>query len=244
METALKKIGFISPPDWVDPSPAEFPIICAETVVTQQYPMTLLNFDDGATAEDELVRGCRVLYKIGCNAVGIVGTPFGWAGFFTAEQAMRHRERLKAAVEIPVVTASASIVKALQRLGAKRIGLACTYYSDIWRDRWANFMNESGFDVAVAQTMSDQGLRPPLQQAEDHWYPSADLITESVRRLVGEHANTDAIVVTGAGARTLACHDALQAIAAQPVIGADTALYWALAAAASVKLVPGRLAPL
>ncbi len=245
MMTRPKIIGFISPPNWVDPTPAEFPTICAETVVTQQYPMTLLDFDDIAATEEELIRGCRVLNNIGCDAVGIVGAPFGWAGFSTAEQAMHHRKRLEAASETPIVTASASIVMALRSLGAKRVGLACTYYSNLWRDRWAGFMVESGFDVVVARTMSDQGLRPLHHQTDrDHWYPSIELIAKSVERLVREHDNADAIVVTGAGARTLASHETLQAIAARPVIGSDTALYRALAAAAGIKLVPGRLTPL
>lgn len=243
MNVRSKTIGFISPPNWIDPSPAEFPTICADTLVTQQYPMTLFDFDDSVASEEELIRGCRVLSNIGCHAIGIVGTPFGWAGFSSPEQAMDHRQRLEAAADAPIVTASTSIVKALHSLRARRVGLACTYYSDLWRDRWAKFMSESGFDVAVARTMSDQGLRPPRQRTEDHWYPTADLIADSVERLVREHSNTDAIVVTGAGARTLACCNALQAIADGPVIGSDTALYWALATVAGVELVPGRLAP-
>lgn len=244
MTTGPKTIGFISPSNWVDPTPAEFPTVCLECVVTQQYPMTLLDFDNVAAVEEELIRGCRVLGNIGCDAVGIVGTPFGWTGFSRAEQAMGHRERLEAAAGIPIVFASASIVMALRRLGAKRVGLACTYYSNLWRDRWAGFMVESGFEV-VARTMADQRLRPLHHEGDrDHWYPSNELIATSVERLVREYGNADAIVVTGAGARTLACHETLQAIAARPVIGSDTALYWALAAATGIELVPGRLTPL
>ncbi len=52
-------IGFISPPGWIDPSPAEFPSVCAESVQVQQCALRLpgldWRIDSIAETEPELV---------------------------------------------------------------------------------------------------------------------------------------------------------------------------------------------
>lgn len=226
-------VGFISPPGWRDPSPAEFPTVCADAVVTQQYPLPLLDFsydlDAIARTDDDLRLGCRVLAAVGCDAIGVVGTPFGCAGFGSIDSAGRLHDDLVGAGGVPVVSSSSAVISALRALGAERVGLACTYYTDAWRDRWARFVTEHGFSV-VARSMTDQDLTVAHDVGDrDHWSPSAEQIVASVALLVEQTPDVDAVAVSGAGARTLAPHAALQDAADRPVIGVDVALYWMLA---------------
>ena len=41
----MTNVGFISPPNWFDPSAQEFAALCAEPIGTQQFPLPLFGFD-------------------------------------------------------------------------------------------------------------------------------------------------------------------------------------------------------
>ena len=154
----MPTIGFLSPPAWFDPSPAEFPSICTDVVRVQQCPLSLPGFDwrldSIAGTEPELVTAAATLGDMGCDLVANVGTPFAWAGLASAVEARARQERLAAAAGVPVVMSGIAIIEAFAALGARRVGLACTYYSDHWRDRWAGLVTASGLDVVAAQNLS------------------------------------------------------------------------------------------
>jgi maleate isomerase len=242
----VQTIGFISPPSWFDPSPAEFPTVCAEAVRVQQCPLSLpeldWRIDSIARTEPELIAAARTLGEMGCSLVANVGTPFAWAGLGSVTEARARQERLARAAGTPVVMSGIAIIDAFAALGVRRIGLACTYYSDDWRDRWARLVAASGLDVVSAQNLAEQGLMPPHDDADRaYWAPTAEQICESVRRLAETAPETEAIAISGAGSRTLALISTLEAEIERPVFGSDTALYWAAAKAAGVALKPGIL---
>jgi maleate isomerase len=179
---------------------------------------------------------------MGCDLVANVGTPFAWAGLASVTEARARQERLAAAAGAAAVMTGVAIIEAFAALGARRVGLACTYYSDDWRDRWACLVAASGLDVVSAQNLSDQGLMPPHDAADRaYWTPTAEQICQSVRRLAEGAPEAEAIAVSGAGSRTLALIPALEGEIDRPVFGSDTALYWAAAKATGVALKPGIL---
>jgi maleate cis-trans isomerase len=238
-----KTIGFISPPGWFDPSPAEFPTVCAEPVRVQQCMMSLPDFDwridSIAGTEPEQLRAARALGDAGCDVVAHTGTPFVWAGFKSLSEAQGRRDRLADAAGVPAVMAGISIIEAFAALGVERVALACTYYSDDWMGRWARFVGASGLNVVAAQNLAGQGLMPRHGgDNRDYWAPTPEQICASVHRIANDAPIAQAIAISGAGSRTLSLISALEDEIDRPVFGSDTALYRALAKAADVRLTP------
>jgi len=226
-------IGFVSPPDWFDPSPDEFRQICGQKIPVQQTILDLPDFDwrmeSIARTEPQQIDAAIKLAKAGCSAVAIVGTPFGWAGFADVDGARQRQRRIERASGAHCILAGVAIVDALRAAGVERVALACTYYSDTWRDRFSDYVRRSGFDVVAAQTLSDQGLMPPHEaDSRDYWAPTPDQISASVERLGRECPHAEAFVITGAGARTHTLTAPLRAATGRFVIGSDTALYAAI----------------
>jgi maleate isomerase len=244
---AVQTVGFISPPGWVDPSPAEFPTVCADRVQVQQCPLSLPGFDwrldSIARTEPELLAAARALGDMGCDLVANVGTPFAWAGQASVDEARARQGRLADAAGVPVVMSGIAIIDACTALGADRVGLASTYYSEDWTSRWARYVQASGVDVVAAQNLAGQGLMPQHDDAADraYWAPTAEQIAESVRRIAAAAPEAEAIAISGAGTRTLTLIHALEAETGRPVFGSDTALYWAGAKTAGVELKAGIL---
>ncbi len=247
--SAAPTIGFISPPGWADPSPAEFQAVCADLVLVQQCPLLLPGFDwridSIAVTEPELMVAARTLGDMGCDVVAKVGTPFAWAGLGSVVEARERRDRLADAAGVPVVMSGISVIDAFAALGADRVGLACTYYSDDWTERWARYVRASGVEVLVAQNLAEQGLMPPHDDTDRaYWAPTAEQICECVRRIAEIAPTVEAIAISGAGSRTLSLIGALESETGRSVIGSDTALYWAIAETAGAKLKPGILGSL
>ena len=247
---AVQTIGFISPPGWFDPSPREFPTVCADQVQTQQCPLSLPGFDwrldSIVRTEPELLAAARALGDMGCDLVANVGTPFAWAGQASVTEARAKQERLTDAAGVPVVMSGIAIIDACAALGADRIGLASTYYSDDWTSRWTRYIQASGVDVVAAQNLAGQGLIPQHNDPADrtYWAPTAEQICESVRRIAAAAPEAEAIAISGAGSRTLTLIHALEDETGRPVFGSDTALYWAAAKTAGVELKAGVLGSL
>lgn len=226
-------VGFVSPPDWFDPTPDEFRQICGQKIPVQQTILDLPDFDwrmeSIARSEPQQIDAAGKLAKAGCSVAAVVGTPFGWAGFEDVAGARERKRRIEAASGAHCILTGIAIVEALELAGLERVALACTYYSDEWRGRFSNYMRKSGFEVLTAQTLSDQGL-VPTHDADDreHWAPTPDLISASVERIGRECPDAEAIVITGAGARTRDLLTSLRQATGRFVIGSDTALYAAI----------------
>lgn len=238
-------VGFVSPPEWFDPSPAEFATVCDVPVRTQQAPLPLPAFSyamaDVALTEPDLAVAARTLGRIGASVACLVGTPFGWAGTGSVEGARRRTGRLSEAAGVPIVSAALAIVDTLQELGVGHVGLATTYYDRDWQEAWAGFVGTGGLKI-TASGLVDQGIWDRTDaRDQDYWAPTADDIERSVVTLAQDIPDVEAIVVTGSGCRTLSSIAALEGATGVPVMGADTALYRAAAKVAGVPLKPGIL---
>lgn len=242
-------VGFISPPGWYDPSPVEFAAHCAGEVGTQQSMTPLFGFDYAlssiAQVEPELMATARSLGAAGCDVVAGVGTPFGWAGLESEHEARGRCAQLEGAAGVPAVMSGLAIVDGLRALGAAKVALAPTYYPDDYRDAWRDFVATCGINVVLCESLNDQGLSPrDIPAFELGWRIDEEHITASVRAMAQHPRGAEAIVVTGAGCRTNRFIQNLEAAAGMPVIGADTALFWAASKAANLTLKPGALGAL
>lgn len=235
-------VGFIPPPIWPTPSLWEFPKVVDCEVRPQQQTPVLPGFDYAlssvAAAEPAVTDAAVMLAEAGAVVIGMEGTPFAWAGLSSHAKARDRVRRVSAAANAPVLFAGMAIIDALNALGAESAALLPTYYAPDWRKAWTEFVGES-VPVASSQTMIEQGLVETMTD-ELAW----DIPAHLLRKAVETAGDGDVIVITGAGARTTPLIAELEAIANRPVIGADTALFWALAQEARLPLKPNALGQL
>ena len=132
-----------------------------------------------------------------------------------------------------------AIIDALRAHGARRPAATCTYYNSEWRDAFAVFLAACGFADVPLQTLVDQQLVENEASLMSYgWRMSDDMIRQTVVAIAEFAPAADAIVVTGAGARTLRLLAELETLAGRPVVAADTALYWAAARQLGLDLDP------
>lgn len=240
-------IGFVSPPRWVSPSMVEFPAVIDGPVLPQQCFPDLPEFDYALEcirkAMPQIRAAARLLGSAGCSAVAMEGTPFAWVGLPDETAARAQVATMAEAADCPAVMAGTAIVDALRALCANRIALCPTYYPPDWRDAWRSFVAGCGFDVIYCLTMADAGITGPIADNDTYgWRTGPELIRRAVTHAAD--AGAEAIVITGAGCRTTPIIHDLEAIAGCPVVGADGAVFWALARATGLRVKSGALGAL
>ena len=239
----IPTIGFISPPAWFDPAPAEFPKVCVEVVRTQQAPLLLPDFDyrleSIASVQNELNLCARSLKAIGCDLVAQVGSPFAWARAASESEAWARNEAMMAAAHVPTIMTGLAIVDALKALDVKKVAVNCTYYEADWRDGFAAFLRLCGFNTIHVSTLTDQGLVESSAKMEDYgWSMTSELASRSILAVAEASPDAEAIVVTGAGTRTLDIVSDLESKTKRPIVAADTIIYWAIARELGLFLRP------
>jgi len=247
--TSPPTVGFISAPAWFDPAPSEFPQALEEDVRTQQAPLLLPDFDyrleSVASVQGELNRCARSLRAMGCDLAAQVGSPFAWAGAGSEAEARSRSASMSRESGIPCVMTALAMVDGLRALGVRTVAVDCTYYEAHWRDAFAAFLRMCGFQPIHVSTLSDQGLTDPSARMEDYgWSMTPELTRASLRAVAGASPEAEAVVVTGAGTRTLNLLTEMEFELQRPIVAADTAVYWAVARELNLTLKPimGRLA--
>jgi len=246
-----KSIGFISPPNWFDPAPCEFPNIVEEKIVTQQAPILSPKFDYSfeaiASSLDDLQLCGESLKGAGCDLIAQVGSPFSWALVKSEDEARARCEMLARNIGVRVVMTGLAMIDALRAYKVKKIALNCTYYDPLWCERFAAFMVMCGFEVVHVSNLAQQGLVDKALRFEElGWSMTDDLTRKSIIKVAERAENAEAIVVTGAGTRTLNILSDLEKRVGLQIVAADTSLYWAIAKELSLNLKPeiGMLAKL
>ncbi len=245
----MANVGFISPPNWFDPSPQEFAALCDEPVGTQQFPLPLPRFDYNlasiARTIPELMLAARTLGSCKCDVIATTGTPFGWAGLEGAQEARNAAKQLSEVAGVQAILTGTAILDALKALGITKVALAATYYDDEWKVAWKSFIANSGFNVVICDNLADQGLLTDAEIGSRHTNVlSKELVRNAVTSIGQNPRGAEAIVVTGAGCRTNLHINELEQHAGMPVIGSDTAVFWASAKEAQIPLKPGALGAL
>ncbi len=247
----IPTIGFISAPAWFDPAVTEFPTVVEEAVETQQAPLLIPEFDyhlkSIADVQDWLDLCARSLKAMGCDLVAQVGSPFTWAYASSELEARLRSEAIARSANVPSIMTGLAIVDGLRSHGVKRVAVNCTYYENEWRDSFATFLNLCGFETVHVSTLRDQGLTAANSKMADYgWSMTHELTCNSIISVAEASPNADAIVVTGAGTRTLKILSDLEFKIKRPIVAADTVLYWAIAKELNLTLKPvmGSLADL
>ena len=236
-------IGFISAPAWLDPAPSEFPEVIVEDVQTQQAPLPLPEFDyrleSIASVQNELNLCAQSLNAMSCDIAAQVGSPFAWAGATSEVEARLRLRSMAKSAGIPCLMTGLAIVDGLRAFGVNKVAANCTYDERDWRDGFSVFLSLCGFEVMHASTLSDQGLTDSSAKMEDYgWFMTPELTRASILSVAKASPDAEAIVVTGAGTRTLEVLCELEAEINRPIIAADTILYWAIANRLGLTLKP------
>ena len=240
-------VGFVSPPCWCDPSPAEFQELCQGPVRTQQAMVDVPELDFNSldaigAAEPQVARASRLLGLAGASVIGMTGTPFVWAGQEDEAGARGRVERMSRAAGCPVIMTGTAIIDAVRALGVTKIAVATPYYTDFWRSHAAQILTSAGLKVLVIRSADQQGLASKITDIDDYDAVSTpDTFAKSLEDLVQAAPQAQALVCLGAGVRTLAHSARLEAQFGLPLVASDTALYWALARVAGVVIDADRL---
>ena len=230
-------VGFVSPPQWYDPSPTEFANLCGGSVRVQQTIMTLPDFsyddlDAIAGASESMAHAAAQLRESGATVVAFNGTPFTWAGLSTESEIRARVQQIALTTDCAFIMPGTAMIDALRAHRAKRVAIFAPYYTDAWLQMTANAFRACQCDVVVAASASSLDLVPAAKSIDDHAAASApQIVREGLRRLAANHKDMDAIAIPGTGIRTLAMTAIAEAELGLPVIGADTATYWAVAEA-------------
>ena len=169
------------------------------------------------------------------------GHPFAWAGCDDEASACARVATTADAAGVPTASAGTAIVDALRTLGSGRVALYATYYQPDWREAWRQIVEKCGFDVVVCRNMADEGTAGPVADGDDGWDMGPELMRVAVERAAIHRDEFDALVVTGAGCRTSSSIEDLESLAGDPVVGAATALFRAVARLAGLELRPDSL---
>lgn len=248
----MKTIGFISPPAWFDPAPSELSSVIKESVQTQQAPLLIPQFDYSlesiASVQEELNLCAQSLKAMDCDLVAQVGSPFAWAIASSESEARLRNEAISQSANIPSLMTSLAIVDGLRAHGAKKVALNCTYYDNDWRVSFEKYIALCGFEIVHSSNLVDQGLiqQTDFEATDYGWHMTPELTSKSILTVAEKSPNADAIVVTGAGTRTLNILADMESKIKHPIVAADTILYWAIAEELDLTLKPkmGSLATL
>lgn len=244
-------IGFVSAPAWLDPSPAEFPLLCADPVVTQQNFVRAPHFDYALGSVPGLLGKAAAaageLAAVGCQAAAMAWSPLAWAsregGNVTPETALERQAQISALAGLPVSLIGPAVLGCLEALGARKVGLACTYYTAEYRAGWNGFVGAAGYQT-VALSLADIGHWPEGRGGTERWEITPERISANVEAVLDAMPDADAVVLSGGAARSVSLLGTLASRYARPVFGVDAALYWALARSAKISLKPDILGPL
>lgn len=236
-------VGFISAPAWFDPAPSEFPTVIDGLVRTQQAPLLLPEFDyrldSIARVQGDLNLCAHSLKSMGCDVAAQVGSPFSWARTKSESEARGRCDAMAAAAGLPVIMTGLAIIDGLKAIGANHVAVDCTYYETDWRDAFAAFLTCCGFHLDHVSTLSDQGLADAdAKMADLGWSMTHDMTRRSILSVSDAAPNADAIVVTGAGTRTLGILSEMESRTGRPIVAADTIVYWAIARELGLSLQP------
>lgn len=241
--TKIPTIGFISAPAWFDPAPSEFSKVIVEEVNTQQAPLLLPEFDyrleSIASVQNDLNLCARSLRAIGCDIIAQVGSPFAWANATSEAEARSRNKAMMTAARVPTLMTGLAIVDGLRAFDVTKVAVNCTYYESDWRDGFSTFLRLCGFDTIHVSTLADQGLVAPSAKIQDYgWSMTPERASKSILFVAEASPDAEAIVVTGAGTRTLEILAHMEAQTKRPIIAADTILYWAIARELDLTLLP------
>ena len=234
------QVGFTAPPHDFDAAPTDFLRLAPETVGVHGrmlhlpgYAHELTQRRDNFSLLEEFV---ACMANNGADVCGQVGTNWVHAGGKTPEDIRAFCDRMADTYETPLHMAGLSVVEGLRALGAERIALNAVYYWPDWRDGFARFLRDAGFDLVWFGNFVDLGLYEGQDEvnAKTWIFPEGDAAL-SFERIAEKAPDVDAYVVNGMPnfrrsdgitERMVSREADLEAQVGKPIVSSDSALYW------------------
>lgn len=234
------QVGFTSPPHDFDGAPSDFLRIAPETVgvhgrmlhvpgYTHQLSQRIDNFH----LLEEFV---ECMSNNGVDVCGQVGTNWVHCQGTSPDEIRMLCERISEQFETPFHMAGYCVVEALRELNVQKIALNSAYYWPDWRDGYARFLRQAGFDLVYVGNFTDMGFFETQEQCNAcNWIFDGDLARRSMEYIADKVPDAEAFVVNGMPnfrredglpERMVSIDRKIESTIGKPVVASDTALYW------------------
>lgn len=237
------QVGFTCPPHDYDAAPSDFLRMAPRSVGVHGR---MLHVPDYRHRLDQRKQNFGLLEEFvhcmannGVDVCGQVGSNWVHASGLGVEGIRDFCARMSDIYETPFHMAGYAMVEALRELNVERVALNAAYHHPDWWQGTVGFLQEAGFDVVWAGNFHDQGWFDSQQQINDCiWCFDGDLAEKSFAYVAEKAPQADAYLINGMcnfrsgpdglAERPVHLETRLEAMLGKPVVGHDTALYWAM----------------
>ena len=237
------QVGFTCPPHDFDAAPSDFLRMAPRSVGVHGR---MLHVPDYRHRLDQRKQNFGLLEEFvhcmannGVDVCGQVGSNWVHASGLGVEGIRDFCARMSDTYETPFHMAGYAMVEALRDINVERVALNAAYHHPDWWQGTVGFLREAGFDVIWAGNFHDQGWFTSQQEINDCiWCFDGDLAEKSFAYVAEKAPQADAYLINGMcnfrsgpdglAERPVHLETRLEAMLGKPVIGHDTALYWAI----------------
>ena len=237
------QVGFTCPPFDFDAAPSDFLRIAPRSVGVHGWMLHDPEYTHGLDQRKRnfgmLEDFVHCMARNGVNVAGQVGSNWVHACGLGVEGVRQHCQDLSDRYGVQFIMAGYAMVEALRAMNVEKVALNAAYHWPEWWRGTVGFLREAGFDVLWAGNFHDQGWFS--SQAEinaQRWVFDGDLAEKSFVYTAEQAPGADVLLINGmcnfrsgpggVPERPLHVTPAIEALTGKPVIGHDTALYWAI----------------
>ncbi len=237
------QVGFTCPPHDFDAAPSDFLRMAPRSVGVHGR---MLHVPDYRHRLDQRKRNFGLLEEFvhcmannGVDVCGQVGSNWVHASGLGVTGIRDFCARMSDTYQTPFHMAGYAMVEALREMNVERVALNAAYHHPDWWQGTVGFLREAGFDVLWAGNFHDQGWFASQQEINDCiWCFDGDLAETSFAYVAEQAPQADAYLINGMcnfrsgpgglAERPVHLETRLEAMLGKPVVGHDTALYWAM----------------
>ena len=237
------QVGFTCPPFDFDAAPSDFLRIAPRSVGVHGW---MLHDPDYQHGLDQRKRNFGMLEDFvhcmarnGVTVAGQVGSNWVHASGLGVDGIRQHCADLSDRYGLKFNMAGYAMVEALRAMNVEKVALNAAYHWPTWWQGTVGFLKEAGFDVLWAGNFHDQGWFDSQDDVNaQRWVFEGDLAAKSFDYVAEQAPQADAYLINGMcnfrsgpegiPERPLQLTPMLEDRLGKPVIGHDTALYWAI----------------
>ena len=237
------QVGFTCPPHDFDAAPSDFLRMAPRSVGVHGR---MLHVPDYRHRLDQRKRNFGLLEEFvhcmannGVDVCGQVGSNWVHASGLGVTGIRDFCARMSDTYQTPFHMAGYAMVEALREMNVERVALNAAYHHPDWWQGTVGFLREAGIDVLWAGNFHDQGWFASQQEINDCiWCFDGDLAERSFAYVAEQAPQADAYLINGMcnfrsgpgglAERPVHLETRLEAMLGKPVVGHDTALYWAM----------------